>query len=158
MRKVVSVRVNVPTQVAEIRGSLQRRIVASVLLGLAVVLVGIAFLVGLAVTQSLQAALTERLAVAYAKEHEVTQEIVDALSTLTRVAALRMSPTIEGRSRELTSGLGVTGEFTAHAIVDRQGRAVHEAGHTVTGDGAPATIWYCQRVPRTPLRLPGRFL
>lgn len=121
---------NASIDVAGTRGSLQRRIVASVLLGLAVVLVGIAVLVGLAVTQSLQAALTERLAVAYAKEHEMAQEIDDALSALTRIAASRTSPTSHAGSEELTFLLGATGEFTAHAIVDRQGRVV--------GAGAPA--------------------
>ncbi len=125
-------------ETARIRGSLQRRIVASVLLGLAVVLVGIAVLVGLAVTQSLRAALTERLAVAYAKEHEMAQEIDDALSMLTRIAALPMSPASEGDARGLTALLGATGEFTAHAIVDRQGRVIFQAGHTLAGDRASA--------------------
>jgi len=123
--------------VARIRGSLQRRIVASVLLGLAVVLVGIASLVGLAVTQSLRAALAERLAVAYAKEHEVDQEIGDALSALARIAAMQPSPTAGGAFRALTARLGVTGEFSAHAIVDPQGAVVYQAGPTGTGGGDP---------------------
>ncbi len=108
------------------RHSLQRRIIASVLLGLSVVLVGIASLVGVAVTQSLQAALTERLAVAYAKEHEVAQEIDDALSALTRasVALQAMSGPKGGDVRELGRLLNVMGVFRNLAVVNRRGEAV----------------------------------
>lgn len=101
-----------------VRRSLQRRIIVSVLLGLAVVLIGIASLVALAVTQSLRAALTERLAVAYAKEHEVAQEVDDALSALVRAAAALRPATRPDELRALQDMLGV---FRAIAAVSGQG-------------------------------------
>lgn len=68
-----------------VRRSLQRRIVASVMLGLGIVLVGLGYLVTLAFNYSREAALHERLAVAQAKQHELYQEIQDALDLLNRM-------------------------------------------------------------------------
>lgn len=106
---------------AGVRRSLQRRIVASVLLGLGIVLVGIGYLVVLAVGQATDSALHERLALARAKEHEVEQEIRDALEFLTLAALERPASTLTGDPAALRvwlQQLARTGPFSAVAVID----------------------------------------
>lgn len=105
---------------ASVGQSLQRRIVASVMLGLGVVLVGIGYLVALAFAQTTEAALHERLALALTKQHELDQEVRDALAFLTVMAsehpsgALRDNPAVAAWLRQISE----VGVFSAVAVVD----------------------------------------
>lgn len=125
-------------QPAGVRRSLQRRIVVSVLFGLAVVLLGIGSLVALAVSQSLEAALSERLAVASAKEHEVTQELQDALDSLARAAStLRAGGGRQYAADDLATLLAALGIFQALAVVNPQGEVVLQVdGAELTGESS----------------------
>lgn len=108
--------------------SLRRRITLSVILGLAVVLVGIGTLVTGAVRQSTQAALEERIALTKALVHELDQEIQDALNALARAAA-HSSPgaDMEGMAEEIRRGTGDPGLFDGVAFLDGSGRVLWES-------------------------------
>lgn len=113
--------------------SLQRRIVASVMLGLGIVLVGLGYLVTLAFTSSRDAALHERLAVAQAKQHELHQEIEDALELLTRMGRQDLQPSLRPEAPSLAHErlqhiLDEAGVFSAVALFHPEGGVIAAAG------------------------------
>lgn len=115
-------------------GGLQRRIIASVLLGLGVVLVGLGYLVTLAFEHNRDAALQERLAVAQEKGQALDQEVSDALALLARLGR-DLAPSLRTDSPERISKLAghVLAEtaptFSALGIVGRDGLVTTTAGH-----------------------------
>ena len=119
-------------QADSVKRSLQRRIVVSVLLGLGVVLVGLGYLVTLAFYHSKEVALHERLAVAQAKQHELHQEIQDALDLLNRMRpdvapALWTGQPTAARSR-LEHVLHEAGIFSGAALLLPDGKIMVAAG------------------------------
>lgn len=117
-----------------VRRSLQRRIVASVMLGLGVVLVGIGYPVALTVAQTTEFALRERLALAHAKQHELDQEVLDALEFLNRLAADRPASTLTGdpaAARLWLQHIGAAGVLSGAAVVDLRWGVVAAIGPAV---------------------------
>lgn len=127
-----------------VRQSLQRRIVASVMLGLGIVLVGIGYLVALTVAQTTEFALHERLALARAKQHELDQEVQDALEFLNRMALERPTTTLPGNpaaARPWLQHVSATGVFSAAAVVDLRRGTV-----TASMPGVPQWLPSLQRL------------
>ncbi len=113
------------------RQSLQRRIVASVMLGLGIVLVGIGYVVVLTVAQTTESTLRERLALARAKQHELDQEIQDTLDFLTRMASERPIRPLTGdpaAARLWLQRMDTAGLISAAVLIDLQRGAVVASG------------------------------
>lgn len=117
--------------------SLQHRVVASVMLGLGIVLVGIGYLVAPTVAQTTEFAVQERLALARAKQHELDQEVRDALELLNRMALERPAGTMAhdpAEARRRLQHITGSGVFSRAALVDlRRG--------TVAAVGPEAPRW-----------------
>lgn len=115
-----------------IKRSLQHRIVASVMLGLGVVLVGFGYLVTVAFNASKEAALHERLAVAQDKAHELQQEIQDALGLLAGmgqdVALTFRAGKLMAVREELQRVLETTGVFSGVVVLNSDGAVAAGAG------------------------------
>ncbi|MBI4277689.1 MAG: HAMP domain-containing protein [Armatimonadetes bacterium] len=124
---------------AGVRRSLQRRIIASVLLGLGVVLLGLGYLVLLTFGYTREAALQERLALAQDKQHEIDEEIRDALGLLTRLGRV-VAPTLQAgdvaaAQAWLQRAVETAERFSAAAIVHPTRGVIAVAG------GAPLPRW-----------------
>lgn len=113
--------------------SLQQRIVASVLLGLGVVLVGLGYLATLAFEHNRDAVLAERLAVAQEKRQALDHEVADALDLLGRLGR-DLAPRLRtGSSDDVSKILShvfteTATVFSALGIAGRDGRVTAMAG------------------------------
>lgn len=118
------------------RRSLQVRILASVLLGLGVVLLGLMALVAKITDESTQYALAERLALAQAIQQASDRELLAALRFGKRLAAI---PEI-GTDRELARLLDLDDLLDAAAVVGNDGTVFSVAGHHGTSQAWPPFV------------------